>query len=122
MNQNANNVSTLVKPGEDVASFAAGFDRLVGLGPQEIQVGMLKRLRGVPIVRHDAEFQMVYSPNPPYEILQTGAIDFATMQRLRRFADIGIWSPTAGIFWRRRRGYGGGVALRAIFALQRLAV
>ena len=73
-------------PGEDVASFAAGFDRLVGLGPQEIQVGMLKRLRGVPIVRHDAEFQMVYSPNPPYEILQTGAIDFATMQRLRRFA------------------------------------
>jgi hypothetical protein len=73
-------------PGEDLASFAAGFDRLVGLGPQEIQVGMLKRLRGVPIVRHDREFQMVYSPNPPYEILQTGAIDFATMQRLRRLA------------------------------------
>jgi hypothetical protein len=73
-------------PGEDVASFAAGFDRLVGLGPQEIQVGMLKRLRGTPIVRHDRDFQMVYSPHAPYEILQTGAIDFATMQRLRRFA------------------------------------
>jgi len=73
-------------PGEDVASFAAGFDRLVGLGPQEIQVGMLKRLRGTPIVRHDREFQIVYSPNPPYEVLQTGAIDFAMMQRLRRFA------------------------------------
>ena len=29
-----------------VAGFAAGFDRLVALGPQEIQVGMLKRLRG----------------------------------------------------------------------------
>ena len=30
-------------------------DRLVALRPQEIQVGMLKRLRGTPIVRHDAE-------------------------------------------------------------------
>jgi radical SAM superfamily enzyme YgiQ (UPF0313 family) len=73
-------------PGEDVASFAAGFDRLVGLGPQEIQVGMLKRLRGTPIVRHDREFGMVYSPCAPYEVLRTGAIDFAMMQRLRRFA------------------------------------
>jgi radical SAM superfamily enzyme YgiQ (UPF0313 family) len=73
-------------PGEGVESFAAGFDRLVALRPQEIQVGILKRLRGTPIVRHDAEWAMVYSPNPPYEILQNRLIDFATMQRLRRFA------------------------------------
>ena len=73
-------------PGETVESFAAGFDRLVALRPQEIQVGLLKRLRGTPIIRHDAPWGMVYSPNPPYEILQTGVIDFATMQRLRRFA------------------------------------
>lgn len=73
-------------PGEDLQSFAAGFDRLVALGPQEIQVGLLKRLRGTPIVRHDRQFQMVYSPHPPYEILQTSTIDFPTMQRLRRFA------------------------------------
>lgn len=73
-------------PGEDVESFAAGFDRLVALGPQEIQVGMLKRLRGTPIVRHDIEWGMVYSPNPPYEVLQTRQIDFVTMQKMRRFA------------------------------------
>jgi radical SAM superfamily enzyme YgiQ (UPF0313 family) len=66
-------------PGEDVASFAAGFDRLVKLGPQEIQVGMLKRLRGTPIVRHDQTWSMVYSPHAPYEILSTKLIDFATM-------------------------------------------
>ncbi len=47
-------------PGETLESFAAGFDRLIALGPQEIQVGILKRLRGTPIVRHDAEWQMVY--------------------------------------------------------------
>jgi radical SAM superfamily enzyme YgiQ (UPF0313 family) len=100
-------------PGESLESFAAGFDRLVALGPQEIQVGILKRLRGTPIVRHDAEWQMVYNPDPPYEILRTRLIDFATMQRLRRFARywdlVGnsgnfvettplIWSATASPF------------------------
>ncbi len=73
-------------PGETVESFAAGFDRLVALGPQEIQVGILKRLRGTPIVRHDSEWQMVYNSHPPYEILQNRLIDFAMMQKLRRFA------------------------------------
>jgi radical SAM superfamily enzyme YgiQ (UPF0313 family) len=73
-------------PGESVESFARGFDRLVALRPQEIQVGILKRLRGTPIVRHDAEWGMIYSPNPPYEILENKLIGFATMQRLRRFA------------------------------------
>ncbi|HLX68817.1 MAG TPA: DUF4080 domain-containing protein [Verrucomicrobiae bacterium] len=73
-------------PGETVESFAAGFDRLISLRPQEIQVGILKRLRGTPIVRHDTEWQMIYSAHPPYEILQNKLIDFATMQKLRRFA------------------------------------
>jgi len=73
-------------PGESLESFAAGFDRLVALRPQEIQVGMLKRLRGTPIVRHDDEWGMVYSPRAPYEILENRLIDFAMFGRLRRFS------------------------------------
>jgi radical SAM superfamily enzyme YgiQ (UPF0313 family) len=73
-------------PGESLESFGEGFDQLVRIGPQEIQVGMLKRLRGTPIVRHDAEWEMVYADHPPYEILRTKLVDFATMQRMRRFA------------------------------------
>ena len=73
-------------PGETLESFGAGFDRLLALQPQEIQVGILKRLRGTPIIRHDVEWGMRYHPEPPYEILQTAHVDFATMQRLRRFA------------------------------------
>jgi hypothetical protein len=73
-------------PGESLESIAAGFDRLIALGPQEIQVGMLKRLRGTSIGRHDTEWQMVYSPEPPYEILRNRLLDFPTLQRLRRFA------------------------------------
>ncbi len=73
-------------PGETLESFGTGFDRLIALGPQEIQVGILKRLRGTPIIRHDAEMEMVYNTHPPYEILRNKLIDFPTMQRLRRFA------------------------------------
>ena len=94
-------------PGETVESFAAGFDRLIALGPQEIQVGILKRLRGTPIIRHDAEWQMVYNAHPPYDILQNKLIDFATMQRLRRFAkywdlvgNSGNFVETTPLIWR----------------------
>jgi radical SAM superfamily enzyme YgiQ (UPF0313 family) len=73
-------------PGEDVESFARGFDHLVSLGPHEIQFGILKRLRGTPIIRHTEPFGMVYDPYPPYTVLATNKIDFPTMQRLVRFA------------------------------------
>jgi hypothetical protein len=73
-------------PGEDMASFAAGFDRLVALGPQEIQVGILKRLRGAPIARHTEAFGLRFNPDPPYNLLASDLVDFATMQRLGRYA------------------------------------
>jgi radical SAM superfamily enzyme YgiQ (UPF0313 family) len=93
-------------PGESLESFADGFDRLVDLGPQEIQVGILKRLRGTPITRHDQEWGMIYSPVPPYEVLQTSLLDFATLARLRRFsrfwdlfANSGNFSQTLPLLW-----------------------
>jgi radical SAM superfamily enzyme YgiQ (UPF0313 family) len=73
-------------PGETVASFAEGFDRLHELAPHEIQFGILKRLRGTPITRHTADFEMAYDPQTPYTILQNSTIDFITMQRIQRFA------------------------------------
>ena len=73
-------------PGEDIASFAQGFDKLYALKPHEIQFGILKRLRGTPIIRHTATFGLVFDPHPPYTILATDRIDFSTMQRLVRFA------------------------------------
>lgn len=80
-------------PGESIESFGLGFDRLVKLGPQEIQVGILKRLRGTPIVRHDSEWEMVYNPNPPYEILRTKLISFEEIQLMRKFSS--YWDMVA---------------------------
>jgi hypothetical protein len=73
-------------PGETLESIAAGFDRLHACGPDEIQLGILKKLRGAPIVRHDIEWQMVYNTSPPYDILQTSTLSAMELQQIRRFA------------------------------------
>lgn len=73
-------------PGENIESFARGFDLLVTLQPHEIQLGILKRLRGTPIIRHTDEFEMIYNSNPPYNVLSTKDIDFSSMQSISRFA------------------------------------
>jgi Protein of unknown function (DUF4080) len=79
-------------PGEDMQSFAHGFDQLVawlGLNQaqnHEIQLGILKRLRGTPIIRHTEEYQLKFNPNPPYNVLSTSLIPFEEMRRLERFA------------------------------------
>jgi radical SAM superfamily enzyme YgiQ (UPF0313 family)/REP element-mobilizing transposase RayT len=93
-------------PGEDLESFEAGFNRLVALNPQEIQLGILKRLRGAPIDRHSNDWNMVYSPYAPYEILSTSQIPFEEMQLIQRFArywnlvvNNGHFINTAPLIW-----------------------
>jgi radical SAM superfamily enzyme YgiQ (UPF0313 family) len=73
-------------PGETLASFATGFDRLYALKPHEIQLGILKRLRGTPIARHTVEYGMVYDEAPPYTVRQTGAVSRVDLQRFTRLA------------------------------------
>lgn len=80
-------------PGEDLASFGRGFNRLWAARPHEIQLGILKRLRGAPIARHDEAWDMVYADAPPYEILQNRSISFADMQRVKRAAR--LWDLVA---------------------------
>jgi hypothetical protein len=73
-------------PGETLQSFADGFDRLLAIGPHEIQLGILKRLRGAPIARHSATHGMVYAAESPYTVQHTGVVDAATLQRFGRLA------------------------------------
>ncbi len=73
-------------PGEDLAGFGEGFDRLAALDPHEIQVGLLKRLRGAPIARHAHDYALRFSPHAPYTVLATDRLSFAEVQRLHRYA------------------------------------
>ncbi len=94
-------------PGESMASFAEGFDALLALQPHEIQVGVLKRLKGTPIVGCGAEYEMKYSPLPPFEVLSTRDFGFEEMQTMKRFAKYwdlvanqGQFQNTAPLIWR----------------------
>lgn len=73
-------------PGETPDSFADGFDRLVALDPHEIQLGILKKLPGAPIARHDDAYAMRYNPAPPYNVLSTRHWPAAHLERTARFA------------------------------------
>lgn len=73
-------------PGESLATFEASFDELYHCKPHEIQLGILKRLRGTPVIRHTDSFDLRFSPLPPFDILSTDRVDFATMQLMNRFA------------------------------------
>lgn len=73
-------------PGETMAEFGAGFDQLIALAPHEIQVGLLKRLRGAPIARHTADFDLRFDQAPPYQILSSSTWSFSDMQRVARLA------------------------------------
>ena len=83
-------------PGETWQSFGLGFDRLHAIGPQEIQLGVLKRLRGTPLARRSlpgqaAEFDMVYDAAPPYTVQHTGAVSASEVHafiRLARYWDL----------------------------------
>jgi len=96
-------------PGETMESLASGFDRLHACGPHEIQLGILKKLRGAPIAQHDTEFEMFYHAAPPYDVLQTSTMSFPELQAVRRFArfwDItvnnGRFPRTAPLIWAKQ--------------------
>ncbi|MEI7901219.1 MAG: DUF4080 domain-containing protein [bacterium] len=74
-------------PGEDEASFARGFNRLVETcHPPEVQVNLLKALPGTRLAHDAAALGLVFSSEPPYELLHSDVMDFATLMRLQRFA------------------------------------
>ncbi len=93
-------------PGESVEQFGENLNSLAALTRGEIQLGVLKKLSGTTINRHDQQHGMIYSLFPPYEILANDLIPFASMQtmkRLARFWDLvynsGNFKHTAPLLW-----------------------
>lgn len=73
-------------PGESLESFGKNLNELVALSSSEIQIGILKKLSGTTLERHDREFGMVYSDIPPYNILSNDIVSFKAIQKMKRFA------------------------------------
>ena len=83
-------------PGESWQTFAQGFDQLYAIGPHEIQLGVLKRLRGTPLAQRSLpgavpEHGMVYDAAPPYTVQRTDAVSAEEVRafiRLARYWDL----------------------------------
>jgi len=79
-------------PGEDLASFGNGFNRLLACLSSsktdniEIQIGILKLLPGTPISRHNDTFGMIYDSLPPYEVRETSAVSAGDFFHIKNFA------------------------------------
>lgn len=87
-------------PGESLESFGSNLDTLVGMSSCEIQIGILKKLSGTHIDRHDTPYEMVYSEIPPYDILKNSELSFKEIQIMKRFARFWDLTYNSGNFKR----------------------
>lgn len=97
-------------PGETLESFGVNLDGLVSLSSCEIQIGILKKLSGTFINRHDIAHGMVYSDIPPYDILKNNQLSFNDIQIMKRFArfwdltyNSGNFKKSAPLLWQNSR-------------------
>jgi hypothetical protein len=93
-------------PGEDLASFGSGFDRLclALCGTRsEIQLGILKLLPGAPIARHSGAFGMCYNSLPPYEVEETSSMSRRDLERVKNFARFWEVIVNRGLVNRRQK-------------------
>jgi anaerobic magnesium-protoporphyrin IX monomethyl ester cyclase len=75
-------------PEEDYNSFRKTFNDVFALGPEELQLGFLKMLRGTGM-RNDADkYGYVYMDNAPYEILGNDILPFTDIIRIKRVEDV----------------------------------
>ncbi|WP_457746883.1 DUF4080 domain-containing protein [Sulfurimonas sp.] len=96
-------------PGESLESFGNNLDKLMQLSSCEIQIGILKKLSGTHINRHDIEHGMVYSDIPPYDILKNNQLSFEDIQVMKRFArfwdlyyNSGNFKNSLALLWERK--------------------
>ena len=101
-------------PGESLEGFGANLDKLHALTQCEIQIGILKKLSGTTLSRHDEIYGMVYSDKPPYDIVQNNLISFKQMQAMKRFArfwdmvyNSGNFKKSATLLWKEGKVYDG---------------
>ncbi len=90
-------------PGEEIESFGKNLNELCSLTNSEIQIGILKKLSGTTLDRHDIEFGNIYNDKPPYDVLQTNQLPFSKIQKMKRFSRFWDLTYNSGNFNRTIR-------------------
>jgi anaerobic magnesium-protoporphyrin IX monomethyl ester cyclase len=75
-------------PEEDYHSFRQTFNDVFALGPEELQLGFLKMLRGTGVRANADQHSYVYMETAPYEILSNNVLSFDQVVRIKRVEDV----------------------------------
>ncbi|WP_158736065.1 B12-binding domain-containing radical SAM protein [Alteribacillus sp. YIM 98480] len=75
-------------PEEDYGRFKQTFNDVFAMGPEELQLGFLKMLRGTGLRIRSEDHGYVYMDNAPYEMLSNDVLSFADIARIKRVEDI----------------------------------
>lgn len=70
-------------PGEDLESFRRSFDEVFFMGPEQLQLGFLKVLKGAKMHEKASEYGIVYHNEPPYEVFSTAWISYEEILLLK---------------------------------------
>ena len=75
-------------PMEDYESFGKSFDDVYALGPDQLQLGFLKVLKGSYMQEHAREYGLIYKDRPPYEVLGTNWLSYGEIAQLKQIEEM----------------------------------
>ncbi len=75
-------------PYEDYKTFQKSFDDIYALGPNQLQMGFLKVLKGSYMYEHAKEYGILYHDNPPYEVLSTNWLSYEDVLKMKRIEEM----------------------------------
>jgi radical SAM superfamily enzyme YgiQ (UPF0313 family) len=70
-------------PMDDMETFNRSFNEIYSLGPDVLQLGFLKIIKGTPMEKETKRWNIIYSPFPPYQVISTGTMGRTDMERLK---------------------------------------
>ena len=75
-------------PYEDYAGFAASFNEVYSMRPEQLQLGFLKVLKGSLMQEKTGEYELFYQDRPPYEVLSTRWLSYGEIIRLKKVEEM----------------------------------
>ncbi|MCI9124417.1 MAG: B12-binding domain-containing radical SAM protein [Eubacterium sp.] len=75
-------------PFEDLLTFQTSFNDVYALCPHQLQLGFLKVLSGSGMERHAGTYSLLYTAQPPYEVLSTKWLSYDQICRLKQIEEV----------------------------------
>ena len=75
-------------PFEDLPRFQVSFNEVYALRPQQLQLGFLKVLKGSDMERRASEYNLLYTSQPPYEVLSTRWLSYEDVCHLKQVEEM----------------------------------